>query len=134
MSSPYELFGTSSEREQQGIVVDYGTFQFKLARAGGANRRYLKALEVKTKPIRRALAANAANPEQVASIMRDVFAETVVLGWEGVVDRDGDSIPFSKEACVALFKDLPDLFADVQNQASNFQQFLDIETEADEGN
>lgn len=134
MSSPYELFGTDSDREKGGIELDYGDFQIRVARAGGSNRRYFKVLEQKSKPIRRALATGTANPQQVAAIMREVFAETVVLGWTGVTDREGNDLPFTKDNAVQLFKDLPDLFADIQNQASSYAQFLEVQAEADEGN
>ena len=134
MANPYELFGTNQSLEQSGIELDYGDFQIQVARAGGSNRRYQKALEAKAKPLRRALAAGAANPKQVTAIMREVFAETVVLGWSGVTGKDGKAMKFTKENCIKLFQDLPELFADVQSQASNFQLFLDAETEADEGN
>lgn len=134
MSNPYELFGTDGDKEKAGIDLDYGDFKIRVARAGGSNRRYFKVLEQKSKPIRRALATGAADPKQVSAIMREVFAETVVLGWEGVTDREGNELPFSKENAVKLFKDLPDLFADVQVQASSYAQFLEVQAEADEGN
>ena len=48
-------------------------------------------------------------------VLREVFAETVVLGWNGVTGRDGEQIPYSRENVKKLFEDLPDLFADIRD-------------------
>lgn len=122
--SPYAMFQTDAKLEKDGIILDYGDFKLRIARAGGANRRYERLLEQRTKPIRRALQTDAPGlKRRVEPILREVFAETVVLGWEGVVDRDGNELPFTKENCIKLFEDLPDLFADVQEQATKMSNF-----------
>lgn len=134
MSSPYELFETNEAHERKGVELDYGDFSITVARAGGSNRAYQKALETKTKPIRRALAAGQVDPKRTSAIMREVFAETVVIGWKDVTDKNGKKLPFNTANAVKLFKDLPDLFNDVMQQASSFQLFQDVDTENDEGN
>lgn len=134
MSNPYELFDTNKDHERKGVELDYGDFQITVARAGGDNRAYNKLLEAKTKPIRRALAAGQVDPKRTTAIMREVFAETVVLGWSGVTDKKGKKMAFSTKNVVTLFTDLPDLFQDVMSQASGFQLFQDVDTENDEGN
>ena len=50
--------------------------------------------------------------------MREVYAETIVLGWDNVQDAEGNDLAFSKENVIKLFTDLPELFEDVQNAAS----------------
>lgn len=134
MSSPYELFSTEESLETKGVELDYGDFSITVARAGGANRAYQKSLEAKTKPIRRALAAGQADPKRTTAIMQEVFAETVVLGWKGVTDANGKKMTFNKANVVKLFKDLPDLFADVMGQASSHMVFQAADLEADQGN
>jgi len=134
MSSPYDLFSTDAKKETQGVEVDYGDFQITIARASTANRKYQKVLAAKTKPIRRALSAGKADPKRVVAIMREVFAEAVVLGWKGVKGKDGKPLAFNKTNCVKLFTDLPEFFADVQEQASGIELFRDEELEDDAGN
>jgi len=134
MTSPYELFGTNTDHETKGVEIDYGSFSITVARAGGSNRKYAKILEQKTKPIRRALATGQVDPKRVVAIMREVFAEAVVLDWQGVTDKEGKKLAFNTKNCIKLFEDLPDLFADIQNQASSLQLFQDVDTEADQGN
>jgi len=134
MSNPYDLFATNKDHEAKGVELDYGDFQITVARAGGNNRAYQKLLDAKTKPIRRALAAGQVDAKRTTTIMREVFAETVVLGWNGVTDKKGKKLAFSTENVIKLFTDLPDLFQDVMSQASGFQLFQDVDTENDEGN
>ena len=38
-----------------------------------------------------------------------VFAEYLITGWNNIVDKDGNDLPFSRENAVALLADLPDL-------------------------
>jgi hypothetical protein len=56
-------------------------------------------------------------------MMRDVYVETVVLGWEGMLDAAGNPLPFNKENALKLFTDLPDLFQDVMEQAGKLALF-----------
>lgn len=65
-------------------------------RAGGMNRKLMAAMADVT-----------ANDE--AALMR-AYAEHVVVGWEGVLDPDGAPIPYSSDACFALFDFAPELF------------------------
>lgn len=134
MSSPYDLFSTDSKKETSGVEVDYGDFQITIARASAANRKYQKTLAAKTKPIRRALAAGKADPKRVVAIMREVFAESVVLGWKGVKGKDGKNLPFNVKNCIQLFRDLPEFFADIQDQASGIELFREDDLENDAGN
>lgn len=125
----FKQFGTDAEMEKSGIWLQYGKtedgrpIRIKIARAGGSNQKYLKVLDIKTKPIRRQIQNDMIDLSTSDAIMMEVFAETVVLGWENVEDKDGAPIPFTKENVVALFKELPDLFADVRDQATKSALF-----------
>lgn len=119
----YEMFETDKATEEKGVVIDYGEFQIRVARSGGANQKYNKLLEVLTKPHRKAIQTESISPEIVKKIMIEAHAKTVVLDWENVKDRDGELIPFTVENCIKLFEDLPDLFADVQEQSAKTGMF-----------
>jgi len=127
--SVYEAFETSKSLESDGVVVDFGDFKFILARAGGSNRKFNAAVERRMRPHRRALQAGTLDPEVGDRIAAECFAEAVVLGWEGVTDRQGNPLPFTRENCVQLLLDLPDLFADLRTQATNLSNFLAAERE-----
>lgn len=123
MSGPYSVFRTDKSLEKEGIVLDYGDFKIKIARAGGANAAFQKALAAKVRPYKRQLDAGTIPDDVAEKLFLDVYAESVVLGWEGVTDENGKPLPYSKENAVKLFSDLPDLFRDVQNQAASISNF-----------
>jgi hypothetical protein len=57
-----------------------------------------------------------------------------VLGWEGVEDREGNPMEFSRDNVVRLFTDLPELFLDVQQQSQKAALFLVDILEGEQGN
>lgn len=138
--SLYKQFKTDASVEKQGVLLQYGTnskglpITIRVARAGGANDAYARLLESRLKPLRRQIANDTAQKSALLTIVREVFAETVVLGWEGVEDAAGNALAFSKSAAVQLFTDLPDLFDDVQEQAQRSALFRAELNEADSGN
>lgn len=127
--SLYAKFETDRSLEKQGITLDYGPnskgkpIEIKIARAGGSNDAYLKRMEAKAKPHRRQIQHETIERTQLENIVKEVYAETVVLGWSGVEDRAGKEMVFSKENCLKLFNDLPDLYADIQEQAQSAALF-----------
>jgi len=133
-------FKTDKSMETKGIIIDYGKDRVRVARAGGANKKYEKMLERKTQHMRRALAVGAISNDQSNSILREVFSETVILGWEvntgtetvpkweksiDPVDAGMEPsikpnkalLPVTPENIRKVFLHLPDLFVDIQQQA-----------------
>lgn len=127
--SLYNQFRTDTSLEKAGIVLQYGTntegmpIEIRVARAGGANKRYLERLEAKVKPFRRQIQNETIERALLDKLLMEVFADTVVIGWNGVQDEHGKALPYSKENCIKLFSDLPDLWADVQEQAQRAALF-----------
>lgn len=131
-TSLYELFGTDANMEKKGIEIDYGKAGvFRIARAGGSNQRYNKVMEQLTKPYRRQIETGTIAADVQEKLLMQAFAKTVVLGWDGVKDREGNAIPFSYENCIKLFTDLPELFRDLMEQATKFHNFRHTELEED---
>ena len=131
MGNLYKQFATDPERERNGITVEYHDDEdpnappqrFKVARSGGANVEYNKAIERLTKPYRRALAAGTVPLVTVKKLQTQAFVETCMLGWENVTGPDNRPISFSKEAAQKLMDDLPDLCEDLQAQANTANLF-----------
>jgi hypothetical protein len=140
MSSLYKTFRTDPSFETAGISLNYGenskgeAIEIRIARAGGANKKYLERMEAKTKPLRRQIQTETVSRAALDAVVREVFAETVVLGWSGVEDENGKPLTFSKEACIKVFTDLPDLFLDIQEQAQKSVLFRAEVMEADAKN
>src|SRR3982751_2269104 len=51
--------------------------------------------------------------------VQEIFARMLVVEWHGLVTRTGEPIPYSPEACLALFEVLPDLWEELQRFAMN---------------
>lgn len=127
MTSPYDMFKTSEKMETEGIILDYGSFQIKVARAGGSNVAFAKTIERLTKPYKFALENGTMDHKLQMKLLARAFAESVILGWEGIVDESGKPLEYSPDNAEKLLTDLPDLFQDIQSQtmkASLFKQAL----------
>lgn len=132
-----KLFGTDNNLEKNGVLLDYGDFSILIARAGGSNQKYNKVLERKSKPHQRAIANDTFDSELASKILMETYAETVVLGWTGVMVSDlgeteasGDEpvgedqpLAFSKANAILLFEAYPDLYLDIQQQATKMTLF-----------
>lgn len=143
--SLYKQFKTDEKVEKEGVWLEYGSagedkpVRIKIARAGGTNSKFLQLLEKRSKPYRRQIQTETIDPKVAENLFMDVYAEAVVLGWENVTAADlGEThetpLEFTKENCLKLFKALPDLFADLREQANRVALFRLETREADAGN
>lgn len=154
-----QQFKTDETLETKGVVVQYGQTRIRIARAGGANVAYKKALEKEMKPHRRALAANVMSNEQAMPILQSLFAKHVVVDWNVECPVDGQDqwvrgidpedvgqpaverevlaeslLPVTPENILLVFKELPELYADLQDQANSHALFREEENEEAAGN
>lgn len=135
MTDLYAMFKTDSDKEKAGFWYEFTPdVKFKLARAGGANMKFAKCVEAKTRPHRRKIDNGTIDPELAHSLLVDAYAEAIVLDWDGVTDSKGKKLTFSKQNVVKLLTDLPDLFHELSKQASALDNFLADEIAEDAGN
>lgn len=132
--SAYALYASDAKAEQAGTWVPVGPFKFKLARAGGANERFQKEAAKRFKPFQAAISNDTMPKEMAEDLVIEIFVDTIVLDWADVGDRDGVAIPFSKDAARKLFRDLPNLFEDLQKEAVKAGNFRKENLEAAAGN
>ena len=133
--SIYDLYATDSNMEREGIWLDYGKFgKILIARAGGSNKRFQKSMENHSRPHRKQIQNQTLDEDIANELLLKSFADSIVLGWEGIKDKDGSDLPFNKENVIKLFKDLPDLFIDVREQAQQSANFRAKEVDDDLGN
>jgi len=130
----YDMFETDKDVEAGGLDLDYGEFKITIRRSGGANQQYNKTVEQLAKPHRRAIQTETIDANVINKLLSDAHAKSVVIGWDGVKDRDGNEIPFNVENCIKLFDDLPDLFEDVKEQAAKTGLFRKTVLEESVGN
>lgn len=131
MSGLYKAFGTVKEYETEGVTLDFGVAKFKVRRAGGSNRKFLTTLAAKLKPHRRALDAGVLSEDVANNLQMEVYFETVVIGWEGVTDEDGNALDYTLANFKKVMTDLPDLWLAVRNEADNLRNFQNVEASVD---
>lgn len=139
--SIFELFEMDNRAEKEGIIVNYGPYgKFRIARAGGANERFKKLMEAKSRPYRRRIETGTVTEEELRPMLLDVFVDAVILGWDGVtgktgvVGTTGQPLQFTRENAIKLFTILPDLFDDIREQAAKSANFRAADIEADAKN
>lgn len=137
----FTSYNTNSELETAGVPIHFGLNANKkmvsitIRRAGGSNTAFTKRYEALTKPYRRAIAVDAMDPDVMKDIMCQLYAETVVVSWEGVLDTDNETeLEFSVENCVRLFKAAEPVFTEVVNTSMNASVYRDEVREADAKN
>lgn len=135
-TSLYDKFATSKDAEQgTGIVLDYGDAgKITIHRAGGANRRFKDYTSAKLKPFTRQINAGTMDEEVSRKLTADIYAKTVIVGWEGVTGPDGEELEFTVENVTQVLLDLPDLFDDIQRAAQDASLFRAAVNEEVEGN
>ncbi len=70
------------------------------------------------------LQLQAMTEEQSSDILRRVYADAVIIGWDNVTDRDGNPLEFTKDNFVQLMADLPTLWRAIRTEAANHENFL----------
>lgn len=155
MSNLYHMFKTKEEHETQGVWLEYGRtdptpehpdgepIRIKIARAGGKNTSFNKALEKATRPYRKAIQTNTVSLDTIENLYKEVFVDHVVLDWTNVSapikDASGavsgfERLSYTRENVLRVLTDLPDLYADLKDQANSLSLFREDEREADLGN
>lgn len=137
------LFETDKKLEKQGVEVDYDFAVITVARAGGGNTTYKKALLDAMQPYRQALQAGLIDESSLLDKFIKLFADHIVLDWktrrsdgtlvQGLAegDTDGPLLEFNKENVFKYLRSLPELYEDLEKQAAGRKLFLkDLEAAA----
>lgn len=108
---------------------------FKIARAGGANKKYTNKQTQYLKP-HQALLRNVKDmtPERMdllADIAKKCFFDAVLLDWENVFNEQGEPVPFNRANAEDLMKQLPALYEQLNSDALSLSTF-NISTPEDE--
>ena len=133
MSSIYDDFQTNESLEEDGVWVPIGDMEFKLKYIG--NKNFVKAFDQKARRYRRGATGEVRIPEGKAKeIFYELYAKYIVVDWKGVIDRNGDVLPFSVENCIRIFTDLPRFFLEIKAQSEALANFKENSAEEESGN
>lgn len=142
--SPYARFKSNKEAELDGLLFSpMEGVRFLVARAGGRNESFKRAFAQKTKPFRHQIQNETLSDEKSNELMAEVYAETVIKGWESQIDGDwkpvlldenGKEMPFTKANFCKVMRDLPELFRQITTFANDASVFLEQDEAEDAGN
>jgi hypothetical protein len=122
-------------------TVDYCIYQIEgepmlsLLPASESNKSYFSALLRKSRSKVRAIKSAKLSPGMIKDNRdedRELYSQHIIKGWDGVVDSDGKTVPFTTDNVEDFLNALPDwIFEDIRNFASDIQNFISepIETE-----
>lgn len=123
MSKLYSAYKTDKIAEEKGVWVPESGSKFLLARMGGANTRYQRALALAMKPHMREVQLGLIDEATAEPIMRKVFIDTVLLDWQEVADENDVPMDFSAANADKLFADLPDLYSRLREEAGSYANY-----------
>lgn len=117
----YKQFKTDKQAEEEGTWVPLSaTARLKIARIG--NPRYALALKRCSQPyVKPGMRLTDVDDETYTTITKHAVAEAILLDWEGVL-RDGQPLPYSKEAAIDAFE-MKDFYELVLNLATSMETF-----------
>lgn len=120
----YSLFETDKQLEQNGIVLQFGDSKFQCRRAGGSNRAFDTAFNEKMRAFQTKMQLASLSEEQSDKLLKEVYFESVVMGWEDVTDRNGNDLEYTLENFMTIMTDLPDLWRSLRTACANMDSFL----------
>lgn len=132
-----KLLKTSPKRETEGITLESANTRVLLRRAGGANVEYNAMMAAIHKEHGRALKIGAMPDAKANAMMYEVYAKTVIAGWETDVSPDDDNpnwvdglegpggeiVPASVENIIAYFTEVPEFWRMCKETAEEIQYY-----------
>lgn len=95
---------TDITKETEGVWEEF-ILGIKVKVARSRNSRYQEVLRARVDPLKKGIREDSVSIEDLNDILLEVRAETILLDWENIEDKDGNSIPYSKEQAIKFFKD-----------------------------
>ena len=137
--SIWDMYETDLTRETEGFWYKVNKkISVKLARAGGANLSFTTAMEALTREHRKrggALEGEKVDVELVTDIMRQAFADTIILDWKGFTDkRTGKAVAYTPKVAYEMMVSLPDLFIELRDAAGAAANYRIEDIQDDVGN
>lgn len=134
----FEEFGANKDLQKEGKWVEFDGYKVLIAYAGEGNPKYETVLERKCLPYQKKLARKKVSKDtrkKVHEAIVATYAQTVVLGWEGI-KRGGKLLEYSPKLCEEILLELPPFFSEIHdfaNDLSNFQDESEDDDDSEDG-
>lgn len=119
-----DLVKTDLQKEDKGVWIDFELgIRLKIARA--RNSAYREVMRELTEPHLKDIREGEMPLDKLEDLLKQVRAKTILLDWENIEDKDGDSIPYSPEQALVFFNDpeLRDFYTFVVLASENMENF-----------
>jgi len=107
-----EKIKSDLKKENEGVWIPFAEgIELKIAKA--RNPCYLDKLYALVQPHRQSIRDDTINADALEGILKTVRAETVLLGWKNIEDKNGQTISYSSKQALEFFNDpeLKELYA-----------------------
>ena len=123
----YDVYHTDKKREEDGTWVTLADGS-KWLIARGRSARSRKALRDAERPYQNLIRQNERTGRSMPDEVQDKIhlewaVNGLVLNWDGVTGPDGQVLEFSADNLRKVLTDLPDLFLEIVQQASEVTNF-----------
>lgn len=115
--------GQALTREREGVWVDYMEGQLLIARIG--NPHNLKVFAKHRQPYKRQLLRGTVAQDVQAKIVCKTYAESVLLGWRGIKDDEGNELKYTTELAEQVLLndiDLREFVESVGQESATFRE------------
>ena len=118
-------FRTDKPEHIEGVWEDIGQgASVKVARINNPN--YLKVIRRFGKSIAKKMSRGGGGQmdlEAGIAAAKKAYAETILLDWKGIIDDDGNEIPYSKENALMMITNYHEFFTLIQELAGDEERF-----------
>jgi hypothetical protein len=142
--NPYAKYQIDKEIQRVGVYFEDEDVRVRMTYAGSENTRYDRMLKLKLKPFETQIKNDNFPDEMFHKVLGEVYAATVVLGWEvknengefvqGIYDETGEVLPVTEANMCKAFALGNRLFQDCIKVATNFNLFRQGQKEEDSKN
>lgn len=110
-----------------------GSPKLILSPATADNKPFFNDALKRSRNTQKSKTVNSATVDAIREADRVIFSEYIVKSWEGVTDKSGEPVPFTKENCLDFLKALPNwIFDDLRIFASSIENFVDYDQSEEE--
>jgi hypothetical protein len=127
-------FAKDATKENGGVWMRYGRFEYLIARAHRDNTAFAKVMEEKMRPYQWAIDRGNVNAIKgvAQDMLKESYAETVLKGIRRADTKE--ALDYAPEDGVKLFTMLPDLWDEVFKFAQSGENYSPDNVTADSGN
>ena len=133
--SIFSLLKADQTTVANGVVIDYGEAgKWRLAYAGPQNKAFAEVVRKKFAPYQVQINTGTMDEAAMSRLIAELYADNIVLGWEGVFGEDGEPLKFTRENVIMVLMELPEFFADIQNESKKLANFRTVDLGVEEKN